>query len=97
MRRIHIVGIDDEPGREQRDDAHRGHADQPAFELGVLGLVRRTRFGARCEEAVEVLCHALPPSARKRLIIVDAGIATHERFAAATAELFALPAMPRQF
>ena len=49
-----------------------------------VGLVRRTRFGARCEEAVETLFHALPPSARKRLIIVDAGIATHERFAAAT-------------
>ena len=49
-----------------------------------VGLVRRTRFGARCEEAVEVLWHALPPTASKRLIIVDAGIATHERFAAAT-------------
>jgi hypothetical protein len=49
-----------------------------------VGLVRRTRFGARCEEAVETLFHALPPSARKRLIIVDAGIATQERFAAAT-------------
>jgi hypothetical protein len=35
-----------------------------------VGLVRRTRFGARCEEAVEVLLHALPPTARKRLIIV---------------------------
>src|SRR5438128_3676901 len=49
-----------------------------------VGLVRRTRFGARCEEAVEVLWHALPPSACKRLIVVDAGIATQERFAAAT-------------
>jgi hypothetical protein len=49
-----------------------------------VGLVRRTRFGARCEEAVETLFHALPPSASKRLILVDAGIATQERFAAAT-------------
>ena len=49
-----------------------------------VGLVRRTRFGARCEEAVETLWHALPPSACKRLLIVDAGIATQERFAAAT-------------
>jgi hypothetical protein len=49
-----------------------------------VGLVRRTRFGARCEEAVETLLHALPPTASKRLIIVDAGIATQERFAAAT-------------
>ncbi len=51
-----------------------------------VGLVRRTRFGARCEDAVETLFHALPPRERKRLIIVDAGIATHERFAAATAQ-----------
>jgi hypothetical protein len=31
--------------------------------------VRRTRFGARCEEAVETLFHALPSSESKRLII----------------------------
>jgi len=49
-----------------------------------VGIVRRTRFGARCEDAVEALFHALPPSACKRLIVVDAGIATQERFAAAT-------------
>jgi len=49
-----------------------------------VGLVRRTRFGARCEDAVETLFHALPPSESKRLIIVDAGIATQERCAAAT-------------
>ena len=49
-----------------------------------VGLVRRTRFGGRCEEAVETLFHALPPSESKRLILVDAGIATQERFAAAT-------------
>jgi hypothetical protein len=49
-----------------------------------VGLVRRTRFGASSEAAVDNLVHALPPSASKRLIIVDAGIATQERFAAAT-------------
>jgi hypothetical protein len=49
-----------------------------------VGLVRRTRFGARCEDAVETLVHAFPPSTSKRLIIVDAGIATQDRFAAAT-------------
>jgi len=49
-----------------------------------VGLVRRTRFGARCEDAVETLFHALPPSAHKRLIVVDAGLATPGRFAAAT-------------
>jgi hypothetical protein len=47
-------------------------------------IVRRTRFGSRCEDAVETLLRALPPSACKRLIVVDAGIATQERFAAAT-------------
>lgn len=40
--------------------------------------------GARCEEAVDMLWRDLPPSERKRLIIVDAGIATHEHFAATT-------------
>ena len=49
-----------------------------------VGIVRRTRFGARCEDAVATLFQALPPSACKRLIVVDAGIATQERFAAAT-------------
>ena len=49
-----------------------------------VGLVRRTRFGARCAEAVARLLHALPPSTSKRLIVVDAGIATQERFGAAT-------------
>jgi hypothetical protein len=51
-----------------------------------VGLVRRTRFGARCEDAVETLMRALPPSASKRLIVVDAGIATQDRFATATDE-----------
>src|SRR5438128_1374430 len=36
-----------------------------------VGLVRRTRFGARCEDAVETLFHALPPSESKRLLILD--------------------------
>src|SRR4029434_5678721 len=44
-----------------------------------VGIVRRARFGARCEDAVETLFHALPPSACKRLIIVDARLATPER------------------
>ena len=49
-----------------------------------VGLVRRARFGASCQEAVENVFHALPPTARKRLLAVDAGIATKEQFAAAT-------------
>ena len=50
-----------------------------------VGLVTRTRFGHRCEEAVAALVGDLPESADKRLLSVDAGIATCEQFAAATA------------
>jgi hypothetical protein len=50
-----------------------------------LGLVRRVRFGASCEAAVSKLFADLPKSAAARLIIVDAGIATKEQFATATA------------
>lgn len=53
---------------------------------GRLGLVRRTRFGSSCQEAVERLCADLSPAAGKRLLVVDAGIATKEQFAAATAQ-----------
>src|SRR5216684_1758187 len=49
-----------------------------------VGLVRRTRFGATCAEAVTQLFAALPESGEKRLFIVDAGIATIEQFRAAT-------------
>jgi len=51
-----------------------------------VGLVRRVRFGGSCEQAVDTLFAALPPPEGKRLVIVDAGIATHARFAAATAQ-----------
>ena len=53
---------------------------------GRVGLGRRTRWGARGEEAVAALVHAFPPRARQRLSIVAAGLATQERFAAATAQ-----------
>jgi hypothetical protein len=49
-----------------------------------VGLVRRTRFGATCAEAVTHLFAALPESGEKRLFSVDAGIATIEQFRAAT-------------
>ena len=51
-----------------------------------VGLVRRTRFGASCEEAVARVFEALPPAQGKRLLVVEAGIATQEQFAAATAQ-----------
>jgi hypothetical protein len=51
-----------------------------------VGLVRRTRFGATCQEAVANLFADLPPSPEKRLFSVDAGIATIEQFRAATAQ-----------
>ena len=50
-----------------------------------VGLVRRTRLGATCQEAVANIFADLPESAEKRLFSVDAGIATMEQFQAATA------------
>ena len=49
-----------------------------------VGLVRRTRFGPSCQDAVARVFDALPPTTGKRLLVVDAGIATKEQFAAAT-------------
>ncbi|MCA1617579.1 MAG: hypothetical protein LC729_04090 [Acidobacteria bacterium] len=48
------------------------------------GLVRRTRFGESPEAAVAHLWTALPACTGKRLIVVDAGIATKEQFTLAT-------------
>lgn len=49
-----------------------------------VGLVRRTRFGASCDEAVGRVFEDLPPTSNKRLLVVDAGIATKEQFSQAT-------------
>jgi len=49
-----------------------------------VGMVRRTRFGATCQEAVAKVFADLPESTDKRLFSVDAGIATIEQFRAAT-------------
>jgi len=49
-----------------------------------VGLVRRTRFGTTCQEAVANVFADLPQSPEKRLFSVDAGIATIEQFRAAT-------------
>jgi hypothetical protein len=51
-----------------------------------VGVVRRTRFGATCQEAVAQVFAALPASPEKRLFCVDAGIATIEQFRVATAQ-----------
>jgi hypothetical protein len=51
-----------------------------------VGLVRRTRFGARCAEAVARVFADVPPAQGQRLLVVDAGIATQEQLAAATAQ-----------
>ncbi len=50
-----------------------------------VGLVRRTRFAKSGEQAVAALFRDLPASSTPRLFSVDAGIATIEQFAAATA------------
>lgn len=50
-----------------------------------VGLVRRTRLGLTCQEAVASIFADLPPSPEKRLFSVDAGIATIEQFRTATA------------
>jgi hypothetical protein len=49
-----------------------------------VGLVRRTRFGATCQEAVAQVFADLPASTEKRLFSVEAGIATLEQFRVAT-------------
>jgi hypothetical protein len=49
-----------------------------------VGVVRRTRFGATCQEAVAKVFADLPESPEKRLFSVDAGIATVAQFRAAT-------------
>ena len=55
------------------------------FIAGVrVGLVRRVRFGDSCEAAVGSVFKDLPKSKDHRLLVVDAGIATHKQFAAAS-------------
>ena len=51
-----------------------------------VGLVRRTRFGSSCQAAVERLCADLPPTTGQRVLVIDAGMATKEQFAAATVQ-----------
>ena len=55
------------------------------FIAGVrVGLVRRVRFGDNCEAAVAAVFRDLPKSQSKRLLVVDAGIATQQQFALVT-------------
>jgi len=49
-----------------------------------VGLVRRTRLGLTCQDAVASLFTDLPASTEKRLFSVDAGMATIEQFRTAT-------------
>jgi hypothetical protein len=75
---------------------HRAHRAVQANLVAVLttvvlihgrrvGVVRRTCFGATCQEAVAQVFADLPASPEKRVFCVDAGIATIEQFRAATA------------
>ncbi len=74
---------------------HRARRAVPANIVAVLttvvfvegvrvGLVRRTRFGTSCEEAIAKIFADLPESADSRLFSVDAGIATKEQFQLST-------------
>jgi hypothetical protein len=55
------------------------------FIAGVrVGLVRRLKFGDSCEDAVAKVFQDLPKSEGKRLVVVDAGIATKQQFADST-------------
>lgn len=56
--------------------------------IGVtrVGLVRRVRYGASCEEAVASVFRDAPTDGGPRLQVVDAGIATYEQFSKATDE-----------
>lgn len=60
-------------------------ATSVVFICGIrVGLMRRVRYGKSCEAAVKNLFNDLPKTDNKRLIAVDAGIATQEQFAEAT-------------
>lgn len=49
-----------------------------------VGLVRRVKFGESCKDAVAKVFRALPECEGKRLLVVDAGIATKRQFAEST-------------
>ncbi len=60
-------------------------ATSVVFIAGVrVGLVRRVRFGESCEAAVAKVFQDLPQCSGHRLLVVDAGIASHKQFAAAS-------------
>lgn len=49
-----------------------------------LGLVQKVRFGDSCESAIEEVFKEIEKTERKKLIAVDAGIATKEQFSRST-------------
>ncbi len=49
-----------------------------------VGLVRRLKFSDSCEDAVAKVFQDLPEGEGKRLLVVDAGIATKRQFADST-------------
>lgn len=49
-----------------------------------VGLVKRVRFGQTSEEAVQEVIQTKEQGGGKRLVVVDAGIATYEQFSKAT-------------
>lgn len=49
-----------------------------------VGMVRRVRFGQTSEEAVKAVIKVKEEGGGKRVVVVDAGIATYEQFSEAT-------------
>lgn len=49
-----------------------------------LGIVQKVRFGSSCENAIEKIFTEVEKTDRKKLIVVDAGIATKAQFSKAT-------------
>ena len=87
-KRSALVGKGYCPHAQRAVPAHIGAALTTIVLSGGVrvGVGRRTRCGATCQEAVGQVFADLPASPEQRLCSVDAGIATSEQFRTATAQ-----------
>jgi len=79
-------GYDHRAGRSVRGNIVAALTTVAMIGTTRVGLLRRVRFGATCEEAVSAIFRDAPEDADPRLQVVDAGIATYEQFSKATDE-----------